>query len=75
MNTIGKQIEGLIQDSVSRTMNIKLPLQDNDQERNMLIEIMKEQERQKQQIRALRIAVEQLRSDISVIVHHHEYNC
>lgn len=73
MNTIGKQIEGLIQDSVSRTMNIKLPLQDNDQERNMLIEILKEQETLKQAIHSLIRQVYQLNSDIETIVHHHSY--
>lgn len=75
MNTLDKQIKGVIENSISRTMNIKIPLQNNDNERNLLIEIMKEQKMQEQQIRSLKIAIEQLKSDIAVIVHHHEYNC
>lgn len=75
MNTLDKQIKGVIENSISRTMNIKIPLQDNEQERNLLIQIIKEQELQRQQIKYLRIAFEQLRADIMVIVHHHEYNC
>lgn len=75
MNTLDKQIKGVIESSISKTMNIKIPIQENDYERNMLVEIMKEQEKQAQQIRALRMAIEQLRTDIMVIVHHHEYNC
>lgn len=75
MNTLDKQIKGVIENSISRTMNIKIPIQDNEQERNLLIQIIKEQELQRQKINSLRMAFEQLRADIMVIVHHHEYNC
>lgn len=75
MNTLDKQLKGVIENSISRTMKIKIPIQDNDNERNLLMQIIREQEAQEQQIRALRIAFEQLRADIMVIVHHHEYNC
>ena len=75
MNTLDKQIKGVIENSISRTMNIKIPLQDNEQERNLLIQIIKEQELQRQKINSLIMAFEQLRADIMVIVHHHEYNC
>lgn len=75
MNTLDKQIKGVIESSISRTMNIKLPLQSNEDEKNLLLHIIKEQEAQASNIRALRMAVEQLRADIMVIVHHHEYNC
>ena len=75
MNTLDKQIKGVIESSISRTMNIKIPLQDNEQERNLLIQIIKEQELQRQKINSLIMAFEQLRADIMVIVHHHEYNC
>jgi hypothetical protein len=70
MNTLDRQIKGVIESSISRTMNIKLPLQSNDEERNLLLHIIKEQEEQRNNIRALRMAFEQLRSDIMVIVHH-----
>ena len=75
MNTLDKQIKGVIESSISKTMNIKIPLQDNDQERNLLIQIIREQELQRQKINSLIMAFEQLRADIMVIVHHHEYNC
>ena len=75
MNTLDKQIKGVIENSISKTMNIKIPLQDNEQERNLLIQIIREQELQRQKINSLIMAVEQLRADIMVIVHHHEYNC
>ena len=75
MNTLDKQLKGVIENSISRTMKIKIPLQENDNERNLLMQIIREQEIQEQQIKALRIAFEQLRADIMVIVHHHEYNC
>ena len=75
MNTLDKQIKGVIENSISRTMNIKIPLQDNEQERNLLIQIIREQELQRQKINSLIMAFEQLRADIMVIVHHHEYNC
>ena len=47
MNTLDKQIKGVIENSISKTMNIKIPLQDNEQERNLLIQIIKEQELQR----------------------------
>ena len=75
MNTLDKQIRGVIEKSVSKTMNIKIPLQDNEQERNLLVQIIREQELQRQKINSLIMAFEQLRADIMVIVHHHEYNC
>ena len=75
MNTLDKQLKGVIENSISRTMKIKIPLQENDNERNLLLQIIREQEIQEQQIKNLRIAFEQLRADIMVIVHHHEYNC
>ena len=75
MNTLDKQIRGVIENSISKTMNIKIPLQDNEQERNLLIQIIREQELQRQKINSLIMAFEQLRADIMVIVHHHEYNC
>ena len=75
MNTLDKQIKGVIENSISRTMKIKIPLQDNEQERNLLIQIIREQELQRQKINSLIMAFEQLRADIMVIVHHHEYNC
>ena len=75
MNTLDKQIKGVIKNSISKTMNIKIPLQDNEQERNLLIQIIREQELQRQKINSLIMAFEQLRTDIMVIVHHHEYNC
>lgn len=75
MNTLDKQIKGVIENSISKTMNIKIPLQDNEQERNLLIQIIREQELQRQKINSLIMAFEQLRTDIMVIVHHHEYNC
>ena len=75
MNTLDKQIKGVIENSISKTMNIKIPLQNNEQERNLLIQIIREQELQRQKITSLIMAFEQLRADIMVIVHHHEYNC
>ena len=75
MNTLDKQIKGVIENSISKTMNIKIPLQNNEQERNLLIQIIREQELQRQKINSLIMAFEQLRADIMVIVHHHEYNC
>ena len=75
MNTLDKQIKGIIENSISKTMNIKIPLQDKEQERNLLVQIIREQELQRQKINSLIMAFEQLRTDIMVIVHHHEYNC
>ena len=75
MNTLDKQIKGVIENSISRTMNIKIPLQDNEEEKNLLIQIIREQELQRQKINSLIMAFEQLRTDIMVIFHHHEYNC
>lgn len=75
MNTLDKQIKGVIENSISKTMNIKLPIQSNDEERNLLLHIIKEQEELKNNMKSLRIGFEQLRADIMVIVHHHEYNC
>lgn len=75
MNTLDKQIQGVIQNSISRTMKIKIPLQNNEEERNILLQILKEQAELKQKMAMLRLSIENLRSDIAVIKHHHEYNC
>ena len=32
MNTLDKQLKGIIENSISRTMKIKIPLQENDNE-------------------------------------------
>ena len=45
MKSLDKQIQDIIQDSVSKTMNIKVPLQSNMEERNLLLEILRNQER------------------------------
>lgn len=75
MNTLDKQIQGVIQNSISKTMKIKIPLQNNEEERNILLQILKEQAELKQKMAMLRLSIENLRSDIAVIKHHHEYNC
>lgn len=75
MNTLDKQIQGVIQNSISKTMNIKIPLQSSEEERNILLQILNEQAELKQKMAMLRLSIESLRSDIAVIKHHHEYNC
>lgn len=75
MNTLDKQIQGVIQNSISKTMNIKIPLQNNEEERNILLQILKEQAELKQKMTMLRLSIENLISDIAVIKHHHEYYC
>lgn len=75
MNTLDKQIQGVIQNSISKTMKIKIQLQNNEEERNILLQILKEQAELKQKMAMLRLSIENLRSDIAVIKHHHEYNC
>ena len=45
MKSLDKQIQDIIQDSVSKTINIKVPLQSNMEERNLLLEILRNQER------------------------------
>lgn len=75
MNTLDKQIQGVIQNSISKTMNIKLPVQYSEQEKNILLQILTEQRELKQRIALLGFSVESLRNDIAVIKHHHEYYC
>ena len=43
MNTLEKQLQGIIQNSVSKTMNIKIPLQENTEDRNLLLQVLKAQ--------------------------------
>ena len=43
MNTLDKQIQGVIENSISKTMKIKIPLQSSDYEKNLLIQIIKNQ--------------------------------
>lgn len=75
MNTLDKQLKGIIEDSISKTMNIKIPIQSNEVERNLLLQIINNQAEIKREIASLRMGIAQLRSDISVIKHHHEYYC
>ena len=75
MNTLDKQIQGVIENSLSKTMKIKIPLQSNDYEKNLLIQIIKNQSSIQEQIIRLKAVIAQLRSDIAVIKHHHEYYC
>ena len=75
MNTLDKQLKGIIEDSISKTMNIKIPIQSNEAERNLLLQIINNQAEIKREIASLRMEIAQLRSDISVIKHHHEYYC
>lgn len=43
MKSLDNQLQGIIQNSISRTMNIKVPIQKNDEERNLLKEIIETQ--------------------------------
>ena len=43
MNTLDKQLKGIIEDSISKTMNIKIPIQSNEAERNLLLQIINNQ--------------------------------
>ena len=75
MNTLDKQLNGIIEKSVLNSINIKIPIENTTNEENILNKIMYKQIEIEQQIKSLRISIEKLRTDISVIKHHHEYNC
>lgn len=75
MNTLDKQLKGIIENSISKTMNIKIPVQYSEQEKNVLFQLLREQTELKQRIILLNFSIESLRSDIAVIKHHHEYYC
>ena len=75
MNTLDKQIQGVIKNSIAKTMNIKIPVQYSEQEQNTLLQILTEQRELIQKITLLGFKVETLINDIAVIKHHHEYNC
>lgn len=75
MNTLDKQLKGIIENSISKTMNIKIPVQYSEQEKNILFQLLREQTELKQRIILLNFSIESLRSDIAVIKHYHEYNC
>lgn len=75
MTTLDKQLKGIIENSLSKTMNIKIPLQNNNYEKNLLLQVIKNQSIILERITKLRAEVSLLRSDIAVIKHHHEYYC
>ena len=76
MNTLGKQLEGIIEKNLQKTMNIKIPINVDDiNNDNLLMKVYLEQQEQRKQLSYIRFMIDQLRSDIQKIVHHHEYNC
>lgn len=67
MKSLDKQIQDIIQDSVSRTMNIKVPLQSNIEERNLLLEILRNQERLNKKIESIYIKIAMMNNQIDKI--------
>lgn len=67
MESLDKQIQDIIQDSVSRTMNIKVPLQSNIEERNLLLEILRNQERLNKKIESIYIKIAMMDNQIDKI--------
>ncbi len=62
MNTLDKQLQGIIQNSVSRTMNIKIPLQENTEDRNLLLQVLKTQEKIQEDIKRIQVSLSTMSS-------------
>ena len=68
-----KQLQGIIQNSVSRTMNIKIPLQENTEDRNLLLQVLKAQVKIQEDIKRIQVSLSTMSSQINVLNHHHDY--
>lgn len=73
MKTLDKQLQGIIQNSVSKTMNIKIPLQENTEDRNLLLQVLKTQEKIQEDIKRIQVSLSTMSSQINVLNHHHDY--
>lgn len=74
-NSLGNQLKGIIEESLSQTMSIKVPISTNESDRDLLIQIAREQQLLAKEIRKLQMQMHILDTDIQTIVHHHRYNC
>ena len=72
-NTIDKQIKEMIESSISRNMNIKLPIQSNEAEKNLLVQIINNQTEIIKEITSIRMCVAQLKTDVSGLKRQFEY--
>ena len=72
-NTIDKQIKEMIESSISRNMNIKLPIQSNEAEKNLLVQIINNQTEIIKESTSIRICVAQLKTDVSGLKRQFEY--
>ena len=73
MKTLEKQLQGIIQNSVSKTMNIKIPLQENTDDRNLLLQVLKAQVKIQEDIKRIQVSLSTMSSQINVLTHHHDY--
>lgn len=69
MNTLEKQLQGIIQNSVSKTMNIKIPLQENTEDRNLLLQVLKAQVKIQEDIKRIQVSLSTMSSQINVLNH------
>ena len=73
IKTLEKQLQGIIQSSVSKTMNIKIPLQENTEDRNLLLQVLKAQVKIQEDIKRIQVSLSTMSIQRNVLNHHHDY--
>lgn len=73
MNTLEKQLQGIIEKNVAKTMNIKIPLQENTEDRNLLVQVLRVQTKIQEDIKRIQVSLSTMSSQINVLNHHHDY--
>lgn len=73
MNTLEKQLQGIIEKNVAKTMNIKIPLQENTEDRNLLVQVLRVQMKIQEDIKRIQVSLSTMSSQINVLNHHHDY--
>lgn len=73
MKSLDSQLQGIIQNSISRTMNIKVPIQKNDQERNLLNEIIETQKNILIELENIKAVTRVIANNINMKNHSYDY--
>lgn len=73
MNTLEKQLQGIIEKNVAKTMNIKIPLQGNTEDKNLLVQVLRVQMKIQEDIKRIQVSLSTMSSQINVLNHHHDY--
>lgn len=73
MKSLDSQLQGIIQNSISRTMNIKVPIQKNDEERNLLKEIIETQKIMQMEIENIKATTKLIVNNMNIANFSYDY--